>query len=589
MQTRESCFTPFKQSIADHELPERFTYPFYYQPHPLSLVAVKELQQHLSTQKQWQHSFGCPDDASSNNKTPDDEVSGKMFGVLVVKNTAGEIGYLSAFSGKLADKSVLPHFVPPVFDMLEKDSFFHEKQAVINDINQTVATLEQNPRIVQLTDELNQLNSQFEQKLQAHRDKMIINRQTRKQKREIAEQAFNNGHLTAQEFKVHSIQMSRESVEDKNFLADLKSDWLAKIAVVEDELNLLNDEIIQLKKQRKKLSNNLQKKLFQQYQFLNQFGIEKNLQELFKDTLFQKPPAGAGDCAAPKLLHYAFQHNLTPISIAEFWWGAAPKSEIRQHQNFYPACQGKCQPILAHMLEGIEMDDNPLLANPAEGKPLPIIYHDKDIVVVNKPAEFLSVPGKSIVDSVYTRIKEKFPEATGSLIVHRLDMATSGLLILALNPRAHKKLQQQFINKTIQKRYVAIIEGDLTVDNGMIELPLMVDINDRPRQIVCFEHGKKAITTFEKFDPQPNFDSQFKFSSQLSGGKKLTKVYLYPKTGRTHQLRMHCAHVDGLNMPILGDDLYGNKANRLHLHAEFLAFEHPVTKEQMQFQIDADF
>lgn len=583
MLSGESCFTPFKESIADHDLPERFTYPFYYQPHSLSLLAVKELQQYLIDQKEWQHNFGYSVESASNNQTHDDEVSGKMFGVLVVKNNCGEIGYLSAFSGKLADKSVLPHFVPPVFDMLEKDSFFHEKQAVINDINQTVETLEQNPRIAQLSDELAELNNQFDQKLQAHRNKMITNRQTRKQKREIAEQAFNDGSLNAQECKAHSIQMSRESVEDKHYLANLKSDWLAKIAVVEDELNLLNDEITQLKKQRKKLSNNLQKKLFQQYQFLNQYGNEKNLQELFKDTLFQKPPAGAGDCAAPKLLQYAFQNNLTPISMAEFWWGAAPKSEIRQHQNFYPACQGKCQPILTHMLEGVEMDENPLLANPADGKALPIIYHDKDIVIVNKPAEFLSVPGKSIEDSVYTRIKEKFPEATGSLIVHRLDMATSGLLILALNPRAHKKLQQQFINKTIQKRYVAIIEGDLTAESGMIELPLTVDINDRPRQIVCFEHGKKAMTTFEKFASQP------KITSQFAKSKKLTKVYLYPKTGRTHQLRMHCAHVDGLNMPILGDDLYGKKANRLHLHAEYLAFEHPVTKEQMQFQLDAEF
>lgn len=585
MQTRESCFTLFKESIADHCLPQRFTYPFYYQPHSLSLLAVKELQQHLIDQKEWQHNFGYSAETPSNNQALDDEVSGKMFGVLVVKNSHGEIGYLSAFSGKLADKSVLPHFVPPVFDMLQKDSFFLAKQVVINDINQQVEVLEQNSNIVLLIDELAELNSQLEHELQTHRDSMVANRKTRKQKRKLAQEAFDDGKLTAQGFKAHSIQMSRESVEDKHFLNDLKAKWQKKIEVVESALNVLNDEIATLKKQRKKLSNNLQKKLFQQYQFLNQYGNEKNLQELFKNTLFQKPPAGAGDCAAPKLLHYAFQHKLTPIAMAEFWWGAAPRSEIRQHKNFYPACQGKCQPILSHMLEGIEMDENPLLTNPAEGKSLPIVFHDNDIVIVNKPAEFLSVPGKSIEDSVFTRIKEKFPEATGSLIVHRLDMATSGLLILALNPRAHKKLQQQFINKTIQKRYVAIIEGDLIAEKGLIELPLNVDINDRPRQIVCYKHGKKAITTFEKFDPQPNFDLQ----SQLTSGKKLTKVYLYPKTGRTHQLRMHCAHVDGLNMPILGDDLYGNKANRLHLHAEFLAFEHPVTKEQMQFQLDAEF
>jgi tRNA pseudouridine32 synthase / 23S rRNA pseudouridine746 synthase len=579
MQIRESCFTPFQESIADHSLPKRFTFPFYYQPHPLALIAVKELQQHLNSQCEWHHDFGYPANDSSSNQAGDCDVIGKMFGILVVKNTDGEVGYLSAFSGKIANQNVLPHFVPPVFDMLQKDSFFLEKQVIINDINQQIESLEKNPKIDQCSIELAQLNSQFERELQMHRENMVINRKARKQKREIAEKHFNEGHLDAQAFKFHSIQMSRESVEDKHYLAELKSHWQAKIEEIEAAFNVLNDEIFMLKKQRKKLSNTLQKKLFQQYQFLNQYGCEKNLQELFKDTLFQKPPAGAGECAAPKLLHYAFKNNLTPLSMAEFWWGAAPKSEIRQHQNFYPACQGKCQPILAHMLEGIEMDKNPLLANPAEGKPLPIIYHDKDIVIVNKPAEFLSVPGKSIEDSVYTRIKEKFPEATGSLTVHRLDMATSGLLILALNPRAHKKLQQQFINKTIQKRYVAIIEGDLAVEEGTVELPLTVDINDRPRQLVCYKHGKKALTTFKVFTPQPAFTDE----------KPLTKVYLYPKTGRTHQLRMHCAHVDGLNMPILGDDLYGKKADRLHLHAEYLAFEHPVTKEPMKFQLDAAF
>jgi tRNA pseudouridine32 synthase/23S rRNA pseudouridine746 synthase len=589
MQTIDACFTPFKESIADQRLPKRFTFPFYYQPHSLALLAVKELQQHLNNQCEWQHDFGYPANEPSDSQSsvhqsssvqPNDcDVIGKMFGVLVVKNSCGEIGYLSAFSGKIANKNVLPHFVPPVFDMLQKDSFFLEKQAIINEINQQIESLKENPKVNELSLELVQLNSQFENELQVQRDNMVINRQARKQKREKAEQSFDKGHLDAQAFKSHSIQMSRESVEDKHNLVALKSQWQARIEVAEAAFNVCNDEIVTLKKLRKKLSSTLQKKLFQQYKFLNRFGNEKNLQDLFKDTLFQKPPAGAGECAAPKLLHYAFKNNLTPLTMAEFWWGAAPKSEIRQHQNFYPACQGKCQPILSHMLEGIEMDKNPLLANPAEGKPLPIIYHDKDIVIVNKPAEFLSVPGKSIEDSVYTRIREKFPEATGSLTVHRLDMATSGLLILALNPRAHKKLQQQFINKTIQKRYVAIIEGDLAVEEGTIELPLTVDINDRPRQLVCFKHGKKALTTFKVFTPQPEFTHE----------KPLTKVYLYPKTGRTHQLRMHCAHVDGLNMPILGDDLYGKKADRLHLHAEYLAFEHPVTKEPMKFQLDAAF
>jgi tRNA pseudouridine32 synthase / 23S rRNA pseudouridine746 synthase len=575
----ESCFTPFKESIADHALPQRFTYPFYYQPHPLALVAVQELQQYLSSQNEWQHNFGVPTKDQVIESSSSDEVNGKMFGVLVVKNTQGELGYLSAFSGQLANQRCLPRFVPPVFDIQQEDDYFTEQQSVINEINQEITAQENSALLIQLTAELIEVIKQYDQKLTTFRDTMVINRKTRKQKRAMAEQALQQAELTETEYKSFSIQMSRESVEDKHALADLKQYWQEKITAIETTLKPLKAALAELKKQRKKLSNALQKYLFKQYQFLNNNGEAQNLLTLFKDSLFQTPPAGAGDCAAPKLLQYAFRYHLTPITMAEFWWGAAPSSEIRQHKNFYPACQGKCQPILAHMLGGMELDENPLLTNPAEGKPLPIVYHDQDIVVVNKPAEFLSVPGKSITDSVYSRIKEQFPQATGSLIVHRLDMATSGLLILALNPRAHKKLQQQFINKTIEKRYVAIIEGELTTAAGSIDLPLTVDINDRPRQLVCFTHGKKALTRFEKYHPQPIFTSD----------KKLTKVYLYPKTGRTHQLRMHCAHVDGLNMPILGDDLYGQKADRLHLHAEYLAFEHPVSKKPMAFQLDAEF
>ncbi|MCO4797897.1 MAG: RNA pseudouridine synthase [Colwelliaceae bacterium] len=575
MTVQKRCFTPYKESIEGYDLPERFTFPFYYQPHPLCILATKELQHFLTNQDQLQHSFGLS--LEENIKT--ESTTGKMFGVLVVKSEQGEVGYLSAFSGKLEDANFLTNFVPPVFDMLKKDSLFLEKQVVINNINREIDNLEQNPKINELTRQLEQMNAQFECELQTHRERIVDNRKIRKEKRFIAEQQFNENTLGADEFKLHSIQMSRESVEDKNKLLEIKTFWQSRIDDIEEALNLLLDEINALKKQRKKLSNNLQKKLFQQYKFLNQSGEEKSLLELFKDTILQKPPAGAGDCAAPKLIQYAFENNYTPIAMAEFWWGKAPKSEIRQHKNFYPACQGKCQPILAHMLDGIDIDENPLLENPAEGRVLPIVFQDNDIVVVNKPANFLSVPGKSIEDSVSTRIKSMFPHASGPIIVHRLDMATSGLLIVALNSRAHKKLQQQFINRTIEKRYVAIIEGELSTDTGIIELPLTVDLNDRPRQLVCYKQGKKAFTTYKKFDPQPVINSK----------KKLTKVYLYPKTGRTHQLRVHCAHIDGLNMPILGDDLYGNKNTRLHLHAEYIAFQHPVTQTSLQFQIDADF
>jgi tRNA pseudouridine32 synthase/23S rRNA pseudouridine746 synthase len=225
------------------------------------------------------------------------------------------------------------------------------------------------------------------------------------------------------------------------------------------------------------------------------------------------------------------------------------------------------------MLKGIELDPNPLLVNPAEGKELEIVYQDKDMVVVNKPAEFLSVPGKHIQDSVYSRIQQMFPGATGGLIVHRLDMSTSGLMVLGLNARAHKQLQKQFISRSAQKRYVALVDGEIVGDEGDISLPMRGDPHDRPRQLICHQHGKPAETHWQVCERR----------------KGKTKVYLYPKTGRTHQLRVHCAHPDGLNSPILGDDLYGSKAERLHLHAESLSINHPITREPMQFQVDADF
>ena len=259
--------------------------------------------------------------------------------------------------------------------------------------------------------------------------------------------------------------------------------------------------------------------------------------------------------------------------MAEFWWGISPNSAIRKHKNFYPACQGRCKPILNHMLEGVKMDANLLLENLAEKQPLEIVYEDAVLLVVNKPAEFLSVPGKDITDSVYTRIKAQYPNASGPLIVHRLDMSTSGILILTKTKEANKILQSQFIKRTIKKRYVALLDGEISENSGKIQLPLRVDLDDRPRQLVDFEYGKNAITDWEIIKKE----------------KGKTKVHFYPITGRTHQLRVHAAHKDGLNTPIFGDDLYGKKENRLHLHAEFIEFSHPSTKEIMRFTVAADF
>ena len=259
--------------------------------------------------------------------------------------------------------------------------------------------------------------------------------------------------------------------------------------------------------------------------------------------------------------------------MAEFWWGISPDSEVKVHKEFYPACRGKCEPILSHMLEGIELDVNPMSINPAEGKELPIIYEDEYLLLVNKPAEFLSVPGKTIDDSVQTRIQLKYPNATGPLLVHRLDMSTSGIILIAKQKDIHESLQKQFLKRTVEKRYMALLDGYVKSSDGEISLPLRVDLEDRPRQLVCYEHGKHALTTYEVLERK--------------NGR--TRIHFYPHTGRTHQLRVHAAHSKGLNAPIIGDDLYGQKADRLHLHAEYLSFWHPITKERMEINCPAPF
>ena len=574
MHLQPSCFTSFTQAIDAYVLPQRFTFPFYYDPHPLCVIAANELQRHLETQNDWQHNFGLTGELTG--------AIGKMFGVLLVQDPQGKVGYLSAFSGKLAEQNHWPRFVPPVFDMLAKDNFFHAENLQINQINEQLLAVENHPDIPRLSSELNAEQAQAQAKLAAHRQVMIDGRQSRKtQRNKLAVQwAANPTDDTLRENTAIEAKLSQESINEKNQLRDIKRYWDERIHAISQALTLLTDKRDALRLQRKQLSAALQQKLFEQYRFLNIRGAEKSLNGIFNGTVELTPPAGSGECAAPKLLHYAFKHGLKPLAIAEFWWGAPPKSEIRQHKQFYPACLRKCQPILGHMLEGLVVDDNPLLTNPAEGKTLSILYQDEAMAIVNKPAEFLSVPGKEIEDSVYSRMRQMFPNATGPLIVHRLDMSTSGLMVIALTKDAHKQLQKQFIQRTVTKRYVALLAGFPTAmadkqAAGQISLPLRGDLDDRPRQLVCHEFGKAAQTYWKL--------------SHIDEMARTARVYLSPKTGRTHQLRVHCAHSEGLNTPILGDDLYGTRANRLHLHADLLILQHPVTREQMSFQVDPDF
>jgi tRNA pseudouridine32 synthase/23S rRNA pseudouridine746 synthase len=551
-------FIAFQQDISGIALPEKFTFPFYYEPHELSKIAAKALQDYLETQTDFEHNFGLSD-------TQDGLAIGKMFGVLVVQNTDGQLGYLWAFSGKLAERNHHPFFVPTVFDMLEENSFFLIGIKELTAINLEVDELESNPEFIALSKEFNSQTALIAKKLEAEKIRMSELKKVRKAERQKAEQEITDSAVLENILS----QLVRESLQNKFVFKEFAEYLEEQLSETKEKLNRFTEKINQLKEERSQKSAALQQQIFAEYSFLNQYKELKSLSEIFDGN----PPAGAGECAAPKLLHYAFQNDLKPIAMAEFWWGESPKSEVRKHGQFYPACTGKCEPILAHMLKDIPMDENPFGVNPAEGKALEVVFEDDYLALVNKPAEFLSVPGKEVKDSVVARVAMLYPDATGPLIVHRLDMATSGLLLIAKSIEIHKELQSQFIKRKVKKRYVALLDGLLKEDHGIIDLPLRVDLDNRPNQMVCYEYGKSAQTKWEVIERREN----------------QTLVHFYPITGRTHQLRVHAAHQLGLNTPIVGDDLYGTKANRLHLHAESITFNHPVSKESTTVTVAADF
>ena len=537
-----SChlFQVFTTDISGISLPDKFTFPFYYEPHPLSVIAAKALQNYLETQNDFQHNFGL-------NKNQEGMVIGKMFGVLVVQNQKNELGFLWAFSGKLAESNQHPLFVPTVYDMLTENSFFKREETILNQYNKKIEKLENDENHLAAVKHLEKIKQQAAVEIKEQKEKIKSNKKLRAEKRKT---------ITAEAIE----QLNKESQDEGILLKKMTQYWRYHIQAATELVDVFTQQINQLKEERKQKSSTLQQQLFTEYVFLNQYQELKSLEDIFMGN----PPAGAGECAAPKLLHYAFTYQLKPIAMAEFWWGQSPKGEMRKHQQFYPACTGKCEPILKHMLQGIPLEENPFEKNTAKGKELEIVFEDDYILLVNKPAEFLSVPGKQITESVQTRIKASYPNA---MIVHRLDMSTSGLLLIGKTPEIYKKLQAQFIKRYVKKRYVALLDGLLSEDRGIIDLPLRGDLHNRPNQIVCFEHGKPAVTHWEVIERKDN----------------KTLVYFYPITGRTHQLRVHAAHPLGLNTPIVGDDLYGTKANRLHLHAESITFIHSISKEIVTF------
>jgi tRNA pseudouridine32 synthase/23S rRNA pseudouridine746 synthase len=555
-------FIRFKESIQKTPLPERFTFPFYYQPHPLSIKAANQLQSYLESQQDFKHNFGLNDAETG-------LVIGKMFGVLVVQHKGGEMGFLAAFSGKLANSNHHDYFVPPVFDILTETGFFKKEEAILNALNAQIDAILSSEQYLVSIENLSAQQAQAEIELEALKSQIKIAKQKRKAIRSEAVAA----QTPPADLQALLNNLAKESADEQYKLKRLKRSWDEQISTCKNHLDAVEEEINRLKTERAERSNQLQQQLFDQYQFLNANMERESLLRIFENFSQQIPPAGAGECAAPKLLHYAYSHGLKPITMAEFWWGASPKSEVRKHGQFYPACRSKCEPILGFMMKGLEVEHNPMLENPAEGKELTIIFEDAFMMAINKPHEFLSVPGKQILDSVYTRIKEQYPHFTGPLLVHRLDMSTSGVLIIAKTKDVHQKLQRQFLNRSVKKRYIALLDGNLSSLSGVIDLPLRVDLDNRPQQLVCYEYGKRAITKWELIEQTADH----------------ARVYFYPITGRTHQLRVHAAHTSGLNRPIKGDDIYGIVRDRLYLHAEQITLRHPVQKNEITITAPCPF
>lgn len=538
----------FTTSITDIPLPERFTYPFCYTPHPLCILAAKEVQSYLTRQTAWK----------------DELRQGKMFGVLIVQTEHGETGYLAAFSGILAGKNLHPFFVPPVYDLLQPQGFFKIEEENISSINRNIRQLENDKAYAALSAELARTIQSAENILATAKAQL-------KEAKTAREQCRKEKELNAQE----EAELIRESQFQKAEYKRLEHSWKARITTLQTQTEDWERRISALKSERKTRSAALQQKLFEQFGMLNYRGELKNLCEIFGQTVHKTPPAGAGECAAPKLLQQAYLHGWKPIAMAEFWWGDSPKTEIRHHGHYYPACKGKCEPILQHMLQGLQVEENPMLKRmQVPSKNLEIVYEDPWLSVINKPAGMLSVPGKEDAVSVYSLMREQYPEADGPLTVHRLDMATSGLMLIAKTKRVHQNLQAQFKNRLVRKRYVALLEGVVPKDKGTVDLPLCLNPLDRPRQMVHTEHGKPAITDYQVLE-------------RLDG--KRTRIAFYPRTGRTHQLRIHAAHPLGLHCPIIGDELYGEKADRLYLHAEYLEFTHPITGETVRITKEAEF
>lgn len=554
-------FHPFS-SPANYSLPQRFTFPFAYTPHQLCVKAAAEVQAYVALQQQWH----------------DELQLGKMLGVLVVKSPDGQLGYLAAFSGQLAGRADHDFFVPAVFDYLQPDGYFKSHEAEISKLNHEIAAIKSSD------DRKNALS--ILSSVQKEADVAIAQFQAQMKADKAKRDALRMGGFLSPDQEAAII---KESQFQKAELKRQKQAWQTKIDAAKAVVASFDEKVGDLKRKREQMSFDLQNWLFRQFVFLNAKGERADLLKIFESSTQPLPPSGAGECCAPKLLQYAYLNHFTPICMAEFWWGNSPKQEVRRHGDYYPACKGKCEPILRFMLQGLSVDDSPVLARAVANNRVEVLYEDDWFLVVNKPSGMLSVPGKMQADSLLDHLLHQRPDLQllNPMVVHRLDMDTSGLLVVAKSLEAFKKLQALFESRQVHKRYTALLNGripypvqpliyefcDEPHPVGRVALPLCPDVTDRPRQMVSYDYGKEAVTFYEILGYEEDF----------------TRVSFFPQTGRTHQLRVHSAHISGLNTPIVGDDLYGTPDKRLFLHAAQIVFEHPFTHQPFSLTKEADF
>ncbi|MBK7787597.1 MAG: RluA family pseudouridine synthase [Saprospiraceae bacterium] len=534
------------------EAPDVFTQPFDYEAHPWVLQAAQDLQQKISTELD--HDFG---------REGGETGLGKMMGVLVVKNREGQLGYLAAYSGRLDDGNQHYGYVPPVFDILDEEGFYRKEEDAITVINHRVIALEKEEGYLEAKASLASCSQAAANALASLKAVHKAAKAARNEERTLLqykEEEDAQARLTA---------LDNESARHHYEWKDANRFWKQEIELAENRLQDIEGPIILLKEERRQRSAQLQQKLFEHYTFLNARGEVKSLGQLFDVSENKTPPSGAGECAAPKLLQYAYLHGYQTLAMGEFWWGKTIPSEVRHHGRFYPACKSKCEPILGHMLQGLNVAPRKQQQGPA----ITVIREDEHLAIISKPHGLLSVPGKGDWDSVSAQVKIRWPEAEGPMMVHRLDMDTSGLMVITKTWQAYHHLQQQFLHHNIRKTYLALLDGEVKDSTGTIDLPLRVDLDDRPRQLVCYEHGKPAVSRYKVIG--------------YTNGK--TRIHFFPMTGRTHQLRVHAAHHQGLACPIVGDDLYGSPADRLYLQAIGLEFEHPVTGESVKVWGREDF